>query len=52
MDGLIIAIGNFISGDRGGGGVIPPIPSGSEMITEIGNDFLITEIGNNKIVTE
>jgi hypothetical protein len=52
MEGLIIAIGNFISGARAGGGIIPPIPSGSPIITETGNDFLITEIGNNQIVTE
>jgi hypothetical protein len=52
MDGLIIAIGNFISGARAGGGIVPPIPPGSDMITEVGNDFMITEIGNNQMVTE
>jgi hypothetical protein len=50
MDGLIIAIGNFISGDRGGGGVIPP-PGSDYIISELSLEFIVTE-NNEFTITE
>jgi hypothetical protein len=42
MNGLMIAIGNFITGSIGGG--MPPPPPGSDyIISELSLEFIVTE---------